>query len=239
MPSVNKYKRAVNKAGYTKSYNRLLAYGYRVRAFLLLNVATFATLPISGATQLTDLQSLVAALSLYTGKTTNRTSKAQLAIIQAAANVVKSNLNILTAYVNNIALGDPAIIALSGMAVDKARKPIGRLAPVQNFRQFISPAVSRGDAKVSWKRPIGSKLIKGYSFNVDVATSSTGTGLKNFGKVTQTKAILPAAFLATVGAGPTYFVRVTPVSPVLHSAATSDTHAIGAPSPWLSISPQF
>lgn len=239
MASVNKYKRAINKAGYTKNYSALLSYGYRVRAFLLLNVATFATLPISGATQLTDLQTLVASLSLYTGKTTNRTSKAQLTQIKADAAVVKSNLNILTAYVNNIALGDPAIIALSGMASDKDRKPIGRLAKVQNFRQFISKDVSRGDAKVSWKRPIGSKLIKGYTFNVDVATASDGTGITNFGKVTQTKAILDAAFLASVGAGPSYWVRVTPVAPVLHSATTTDTAAIGAPSPWLQVNPQF
>lgn len=239
MASVNKYKRAVNKAGYTKSYNRLLAYGYRVRSFLLVNVATFATLPISAATQLTDLQALVVALGNYTGKTTNRTSKANLTLIQAAANVVKSNLNILTAYVNNIAQGDPAIVALSGMAEDKARKPIGTLAAVQNYRQFISKDVSSGDIKVSWKRPVGSRLLKGYTYKVEVESVSAAPNRTTFGNVTQTKAILDAAFLAGVGIGPKYVVRVTPVSPVLHSATTGDTQAIGSPSPWLTVSPQF
>lgn len=239
MASVNKYKRAINKAGYTKNYSALLSYGYRVRGFLLLNVATFATLPISGAQQLTDLQTLVASLALYSGKTTNRTSKAQLTQIKADAAVVKSNLNILTAYVNNIALGAPAIIALAGMAADKARKPIGRLAAPQNFRQFISKDVTTGDIKVSWKRPIGSKLIKGYTFNVDVSTDKTQATTVRFGNVTQTKAILDAAFLATVGAGPNYFVQVTPVSPVFGSARTGNTEAIGAPTPWLSVAKQF
>jgi hypothetical protein len=244
MASRNNNRRAVNKRGYKGSYASILSYGYRVRAFLMLNVATYPTLPITAAQQLTDLQTLVAALSFYTGKTTNRCSAAQLADIKNALQTVKSNLNVLTAYVNTIALqvnfpvapgSMAAIIGQSGMPTDKQRAPIGRLAPVSKFRQFIHPSVPQGNVKVSWARPAGSKLKKGYTYQVELSTVLPAVTPTIIGIVTQTKIEFTGS---TYGAGP-YYIRVTPVSPLKNASRTGNTKAIGAPSPWLKAMPQF
>lgn len=235
MASVNSYRRATLKASNGVSYTKLLHYAQNIHDMILANVAVFATPAVTMANFQTDITALGTALAVYTGKNTNRTSVTQLNAIKAAKLVVLQDLKTLAAYVNTIAVGDPAIVALSGFPNDNPRAPIGVFPPVTNYRQFISPKVATGDVKLRWKRPVGSKIQKASAYLVEGASDTSGANKIQIGIVTKTTITFTPASLQSG----TAFVRVTPVNALFLSSSTSNTAAVGASSPWLKFSPQF
>ncbi len=139
------------------------------------------------------------------GTTGNRGSHQAYIEMLAARAIVETDLTALANYCETTTPYNEPAFASCGWEIKNPKSSTGPLPPIQNLHQFLSKTINYGEAKIRWKRPLGTAYGVVYAYNVYRNTAP------DFNTATLIRTITKTSLIDSGLTQTTYYYWVVPI----------------------------